>query len=40
MINYAMFSFSIYKNSKAIVKPGKIIPTNGTKIDGKYDDVI
>lgn len=35
-----MFSSSIYKNNKAIVSPGNIIPTNGTKIDGRYDDVI
>lgn len=37
---YPMLSCSIYKNSNAIVKPGKIIPTKGTKIDGKYDAVI
>ena len=30
----------MYKNSKAIVNPGKTIPTNGTKIDGRYDDDI
>lgn len=35
-----MFSASIYKNSNAMVKPGNIIPTNGTKIDGKYDAVM
>ena len=40
IFNYAIFSSSIYKNNKAIVNPGNIIPTSGTKIDGKYADVI
>lgn len=33
-------SFSTYKNNKAMPIPGKIIPTNGTKIEGKYKAVI
>ena len=40
LFNYVIFSSSIYKNSKAIVNPGNMIPTNGTNIDGKYADVI
>ena len=35
-----MSSFSIYKNNKAIATPGKTIPTNGTRIEGKYEAVI
>jgi hypothetical protein len=35
-----MSSFSIYRNNKAIATPGKIIPTNGTRIDGRYEAVI
>ena len=30
----------MYMKSKAILRPGKIIPIIGTKIDGKYDAVI
>lgn len=30
----------MYKNNKAIPKPGSTIPTIGTNIDGKYDAVI
>lgn len=30
----------MYINNNAILKPGKIIPVSGTKIDGKYDAVI
>lgn len=37
---YPMFSSSMYKNSSAIVNPGKSMPTRGTKIDGKYDAVM
>jgi len=40
LVFYPIFSCSIYRNNNAIVKPGKIIPTSGTKIDGKYDAVI
>lgn len=35
-----MFSVSMYKNNSAIIKPGNMIPTKGTKIDGKYDAVM
>lgn len=30
----------MYKNSKAMPKPGNRIPVIGTNIDGKYDAVI
>lgn len=39
-IFYAIVSCSIYKNSSAILIPGKSIPTIGVKIEGKYDDVM
>ena len=32
---YEISSFWIYKKNKAILNAGKIIPTIGTKIDGK-----
>jgi hypothetical protein len=35
-----MSSFSIYRNNKAIATPGNTIPTNGTRIEGKYEAVI
>ena len=37
---YSTLSVSIYKNNKAIDKPGNTIPTIGTKIDGKYEAII
>jgi len=37
---YAISSNSIYIKNKAILKAGNTRPTNGTKIDGKKDDVI
>jgi len=33
--NYEMLSSSMYINNNAILRPGNIMPTNGTKIDGK-----
>jgi ferredoxin-thioredoxin reductase catalytic chain len=30
----------MYRNNKAIATPGKIIPTKGTRIEGKYEAVI
>lgn len=39
-IDYEILSCSIYINKRAIDSPGKIIPTSGTRIDGKYDAVI
>lgn len=37
---YRISSFSIYKNSKAMLTPGKMIPTKGTKMEGRYEAVI
>lgn len=34
--DYAISSFSMYKNNDAIAKAGKTNPTKGTKIDGRY----
>lgn len=30
----------MYKNNKAIPKPGSAIPTIGTNTDGRYDAII
>jgi len=34
--NYAISSFSMYKNNDPIARAGKTSPTKGTKIDGRY----
>ena len=39
-LDYDNCSFSIYKNNDAIATAGKISPTSGTRIDGRFKLII